>query len=61
MCIICIDIERDRLRFKEAIRNLREMYQTIDYDHRDEVIKRVLKLEIEERRKKKEAKNEASS
>ena len=61
MCIICIDIERDRLRFKEAIKNLREMYQTIDYDHRDEVTRKVLKLEIEERMKKKEAKNEASS
>ena len=61
MCIICIDIERDRLRFKEAIKNLREMYQTIAYDHRDEVTRKVLKLEIEERKKKKEAKNEASS
>ena len=61
MCIICIDIERDRLRFKESIKNLRERYQTIDYDHRDEVTRKVLKLEIEERKKKKEAKNEASS
>ena len=52
MCIICIDIERERLTFKEAITNLREMYQNIDYTHRDEVTKKVLDLEIKEKMKK---------
>ena len=52
MCIICIEIEKDKLKFKEAIRNLREMYQTIDYDHIDDVTKKVLDLELKERKTK---------
>tara|TARA_B100000686_G_C16695981_1_gene920531 strand:- start:130 stop:294 length:165 start_codon:yes stop_codon:yes gene_type:complete len=51
MCIICVEIEKDKLKFREAIRNLREMYQTIDYDHRDEVTKKVLDLEKKEMKK----------
>jgi len=57
MCIICIEIDRDKLRFKDAIRNLREMYQMIDYDHVDDVTKKVLDLETTEH-KKRVAKNE---
>ena len=48
-----IEIEKDKLKFKEAIRNLREMYQTIDRDHIDEVTKKVLKLEWDESKRKK--------
>tara|TARA_R100001594_G_scaffold90469_1_gene124888 strand:+ start:866 stop:1069 length:204 start_codon:yes stop_codon:yes gene_type:complete len=51
MCIICVEIEKDKLKFREAIRNLREMYQTIDYDHIDDVTKKVLDLEKKEREK----------
>lgn len=51
MCIICIEIEKDKLKFREAIKNLREMYQTIDYDHVDDVIKKVLDLEKKEMKK----------
>ena len=57
MCIICIEIDRDKLKFKDAIRNLREMYQMIDYDHIDDVTKKVLNLETMEH-KKRVAKNE---
>ena len=48
MCIICVEIEKDKLKFREAIRTLREMYQTIDYDHIDDVTKKVLDLEKKE-------------
>ena len=30
MCIICIDIERDKLTFLEAQRNVGEMWEGID-------------------------------
>jgi|TARA_R110000824_G_scaffold31089_11_gene101566 hypothetical protein len=53
MCIICIEIEKDKLKFKEAIRNLREMYQSIGDDHIEEVTKKVLDLEQKERKAKK--------
>jgi len=45
MCMICIDIERERLTFEEAMRNLREMYHSLDLDHRAEVVRRVLQLD----------------
>jgi len=54
MCIICIEIEKDKLKFREAIRNLREMYSTIGRDHIDEVTKKVLELEMKELKKGKE-------
>ena len=56
MCIICIDIERERLTFKEAVSNLREMYHDIDSDHRSEVTRLVLKMDP--LNKKREEKNE---
>jgi len=55
MCIICIEIDKDKLKFKEAIRNLREMYHSIEYSHHDEVIKKVLELESKELKKPVEA------
>ncbi len=45
MCMICIDIERERLTFEEAMRNLGEMYHSLDLDHRAEVVRRVLQLD----------------
>jgi len=52
MCIICVEIEKDKLKFREAIKNLREMYSTIGRDHIDEVTKKVLDLEMKELKKK---------
>tara|TARA_Y100000296_G_scaffold48038_1_gene55068 strand:+ start:362 stop:529 length:168 start_codon:yes stop_codon:yes gene_type:complete len=43
--MICIDIERERLTFEEAMRNLGEMYHSLDLDHRAEVVRRVLQLD----------------
>ena len=52
MCIICIEIDRDKIRFKDAIRNLREMYLVIDRGHVDEVVKKVLDLETKENKER---------
>ena len=41
MCIICIEIEKNRLTGMEASRNLSEMVDTIDEEHYDEVIEKV--------------------
>jgi len=54
MCIICVEIGKDKLRFRDAIQNLREMYQTIDRDHIDEVTKKVLDLEFQKEKKEDE-------
>tara|TARA_B100002019_G_scaffold263060_1_gene250906 strand:- start:244 stop:444 length:201 start_codon:yes stop_codon:yes gene_type:complete len=47
MCIICIDIERDKLTLKEARRNFGEMSVSLG-DHAAEVEEMLSKLEIEE-------------
>tara|TARA_R100000008_G_C3559757_1_gene155394 strand:+ start:55 stop:225 length:171 start_codon:yes stop_codon:yes gene_type:complete len=44
MCIICVEISNNRLRWQEAARNLAEMYLDIDPEHRDEVTKEVIGL-----------------
>jgi len=51
MCIICIEISKNKLRSHEAFRNLSEIYLEIDRDHRDEVIKEVLDLKRREQEK----------
>ncbi len=38
MCIICIDLERERLSTQEAFRNLNEMYDSLDEEHIKEVV-----------------------
>ena len=47
MCIICVDIERDKLTLKEARRNFGEMSVSLG-DHASEVEEMLSKLEIEE-------------
>ena len=47
MCIICIDIEKDKLTLKEARRNFGEMAVSLG-DHAEEVEEMLSKLEIEE-------------
>jgi len=38
MCIICIDLEKERLSTQEAFRNLNEMYDSLDEEHIKEVV-----------------------
>jgi|TARA_B100000282_G_C31724137_1_gene487528 hypothetical protein len=47
MCIICVDIEKERLTLKEARRNFGEMSPTLG-EHAKEVEELISKLEIEE-------------
>ena len=47
MCIICIDLERDKLTSFEARRNYCEMKPFLG-DHAEEVEKKILEKEIEE-------------
>ena len=38
MCIICIDLEKEKLTTREAWRNLNEMQHSMEIDHIQEVI-----------------------
>ena len=52
MCIICIDIVRERLTFEEAWRNFTEMWENLDEDHTWEVFHKIRELQKEENREK---------
>lgn len=48
MCIICIDLERERLTAQEAWRNLGEMKNSIDSDHYEELKDEISRLLVDE-------------
>ena len=37
MCIICVDLEKEKLTLSEARRNFAEMESTLDTEHREEL------------------------
>ena len=51
MCLICIDLNRERLTSKEARRNLGESYASMDKDHVIEVLRKIWKQEDKETNK----------
>ena len=51
MCLICIDLNRERLTSKEARRNLGESYASMDKDHVIEVLRKIWKQEDKEANK----------
>ena len=52
MCLICIDLDRERLTSKEARRNLGETYTSMDKDHVIEVLRKIWEQEDKETNKK---------
>ena len=48
MCIICVELTKDKLTSLEARRNLGEMKNSIEEDHRFEVLKLIWKKEEEQ-------------
>jgi hypothetical protein len=48
MCLICIDLDRQKLSSKEARRNLGEVYTTMETKHVYEVIKKIWRQEDKE-------------
>ncbi len=48
MCIICIDLEKERLTVQEAWRNLGEMKNSIEPEHYEELKDEISQLLIDE-------------
>ena len=48
MCIICVEIEKNKLTSLEARRNMSEMSSQIDDSHKIEVLKKIWAKEDEE-------------
>tara|TARA_Y100000034_G_scaffold1789_1_gene2286 strand:+ start:233 stop:412 length:180 start_codon:yes stop_codon:yes gene_type:complete len=59
MCLICIDLAREKLTAAEAFRNLREMWEEMDEEHLMKLAHKIYDLEQEERIEKR--KNEENS
>ena len=51
MCMICLDLEKDKLTFNEAWRNFKEMVDVLEVDHKPEVRQLIIDKLVEERRK----------
>ena len=54
MCLICIELDKNRLTFKEGIRNFQEMKIDLDKEHIKEVQQRLIDKMVEENKKKHE-------
>ena len=54
MCLICIDLQKEKLTSHEARRNLNELHLDLEEDHVETVIKLIWKLEDKEKSKEKE-------
>jgi len=50
MCMICVGIEKEKLTFKEAWRNYKEMYSEIEKDHKLIVKQRMVDQMVKERK-----------
>ena len=48
MCLICIDLQKDKMTSKEARKNLGETYKTLDKDHTLKILKLIWEKEDEE-------------
>ena len=47
MCMLCVEIQANKLTFKEAFKNFREMKDDIDDDHQLQIIKLINKKKNE--------------
>ena len=43
MCLICIELEAEKLSYKEANNNFNEMKETLDEQHKQIVIQKLVK------------------
>jgi len=48
MCLICVDLQRDKLTSREARRNLDEAYINLDRQHVESLLKLIWKKEDKE-------------
>ena len=56
MCLICVEIGKGKLTFKEAWRNFKEMNPDLEKQHKKEVKQKIIDVMVEERRRARESK-----
>lgn len=61
MCIICIDLVRGKIRYKDALRNMSENIENIDDKHAKRILKLAALRKEEEELLEEELKEESRS
>ena len=51
MCLICVEIEKEKLTFKEAWSNFKEMKEDMSEEHQKEVKQLLVDKMVEEKKK----------
>ena len=51
MCLICVEIDKEKLSFKEAWRNFKEMERDLDNEHAAQVKQKIIDKMVEEKKK----------
>ncbi len=54
MCLICVELNKERLTFNEAWRNFREMRQCLDEEHKKIVKQKLIDKMVEENKRNEE-------
>jgi len=50
MCLICVDLQKDKMTWKEARNNLNEVYEDLDKDHILELLTLIWDKQDEEKK-----------
>lgn len=48
MCIICVDLQKDKLTWREARRNLNEFSDILDKEHKLKILKKIWEKQDED-------------
>ena len=51
MCLICVEIDKEKLSFREAWRNFKEMERDLDDEHTAQVKQKIIDKMVEEKKK----------
>ena len=51
MCLICVEIDKERLSFREAWRNFKEMERDLNDEHITQVKQKIIDKMVEEKKK----------
>lgn len=54
MCLICVEMDRERLTFNEAWRNFKEMREGLDEEHKEIVKQKLIDKLLDEENKRNE-------
>jgi len=61
MCLICVEMDKQRLSFQDAWRNFKEMKPRLEEEHKKEVRQKIIDKMVEEKSKGKKDEDNSGS